>query len=192
MHFSLHFISFHFISFIARGRFGLVRSVSRFHDDRRDEKTRRSRVATARVDASSFHACTHSSCTHHSCIVQSHPIPSSARARRASTSSLASFARALVSRFDVKKAAVESRLQKLSRASVTGRATWGWKESFQPAIFRDQSRLHIDGYNPMRKDVFRVDRGRGFRTDRVCARASSRLWVRMGGECLSDVSERLM
>ena len=189
MHFSLHFISFHFISFIARGRFGLVRSVSRFHDDRRDEKRG---VRASRPRASTRHRFTRAR-IHHSCIIHAsfihHSIPSSARARRASTSSLASFARALVSRFDVKKAAVESRLQKLSRASVTGRATWGWKESFQPAIFRDQSRLHIDGYNPMRKDVFRVDRGRGFRTDRVCARASSRLWVRMGGECLSDVSE---
>ena len=153
MHFLLHFISSHLISF--RARSVRSRSFVLARERRRDGKTRRSRVATARVDASSFHACTHSSCTHHSCIVQSHPIPSSARARRASTSSLASFARALVSRFDVKKAAVESRLQKLSRASVTGRATWGWKESFQPAIFRDQSRLHIDGYNPMRKDASR-------------------------------------
>ena len=177
---SFHFISFHFIH---RARSVRSRSFGLAFSRRptRRKNAAFARVATARVDASSFHACTHASFMHHSCIVQSHPIPSSARARRASTSSLASFARALVSRFDVKKAAVESRLQKLSRASVTGRATWGWKESFQPAIFRDQSRLHIDGYNPMRKDVFRVDRGRGFRTDRVCARASSRLWVRMGG-----------
>ena len=183
------FMSCHFISFIARGRFGLVRSRVLTTTRRKNAAFARRDRARRRVIVSRVHAfIIHASFIHHS--IPS--ITSSARARRASTSSLASFARALVSRFDVKKAAVESRLQKLSRASVTGRATWGWKESFQPAIFRDQSRLHIDGYNPMRKDASRGAPGRRFRTDRVCARASSRLWVRMGGrrdECLSDVSD---
>ena len=188
---TFRFISFHFISFHSSRAVGSVSFVpSRVFTT--TDATKKRGVRASRPRASTRHRFTRAR-IHHSCIIHAsfihHSIPSSARARRASTSSLASFARALVSRFDVKKAAVESRLQKLSRASVTGRATWGWKESFQPAIFRDQSRLHIDGYNPMRKDVFRVDRGRGFRTDRVCARASSRLWVRMGGECLSDVSE---
>lgn len=184
---TFRFMSFHFISFHSSRAVGSV-SFGPSRVFTTTDATKKRGVRASRPRASTRHRFTRAR-IHHSCIMQSHPITSSARARRASTSSLASFARALVSRFDVKKAAVESRLQKLSRASVTGRATWGWKESFQPAIFRDQSRLHIDGYNPMRKDVFRVDRGRGFRTDRVCARASSRLWVRMGGECLSDVSE---
>ena len=178
---TFRFMSFHFIH---RARSVRSRSFRLAFSRRPTRRKNAAGVRASRPRASTRHRFTRAR-IHHSCIMQSHPITSSARARRASTSSLASFARALVSRFDVKKAAVESRLQKLSRASVTGRATWGWKESFQPAIFRDQSRLHIDGYNPMRKDVFRVDRGRGFRTDRVCARASSRLWVRMGGSvCL--------
>lgn len=186
---TFRFTSFHFIH---RARSVRSRSFRLAFSRRPTRRKNAAGVRASRPRASTRHRFTRAR-IHHACIIHAsfihHSIPSSARARRASTSSLASFARALVSRFDVKKAAVESRLQKLSRASVTGRATWGWKESFQPAIFRDQSRLHIDGYNPMRKDVFRVDRGRGFRTDRVCARASSRLWVRMGGECLSDVSE---
>ena len=74
-------------------------------------------------------------------------------------------------RVDVAATEIKSRFRE-------GRATWGWKESFQPAIFRDQSRLHIDGYNPMRKDDSTSDHRRGFRTDRVCACAFSRLWVR--------------
>ena len=57
-----------------------------------------------------------------------------------------------------------------SRLRRPARATWGWKESFQPAIFRDQSRLHIDGYNPMRKDASREAPGDVSYRSCVCAR----------------------
>ena len=121
MHFLLHFISFHLISF--RARSGRSRSFSRANDD---ATKKNAAFARERPRASSFHSCMHliHSCMH-ACI-HNH-IPSIFRARTSRVSRPPSRERARTS-FAIRReeGRVESsRLQKLSRASGDRHARLG-------------------------------------------------------------------